>query len=187
MAKITELTMNTPTRKYSTEELERLVGPTAARTRRTARNMSVGFLITGFFIATGLGFVMLRSGNPAENLHDDLIELMLFFVFFGVAPALAVSYVMLRDVSAVPYLMRYGKSYAGRLESHGVRVTGMHRVRVSWEEDGHECGAHFDVETLPAQLSKELEVRAILKQVRVAVIFADRIEIAVRDARKYSL
>ncbi len=179
--------MATSARKYSTEEIEKLLGPAAARTRRMARGLAVGFLMAGAFIVALLGFAMLRSGDPFENLHDDLIELMLFFIFFGVLPALAVSHLTLRDVSAVPYLMRYGRSFAGRLESHGFRVPGMHHVRVSWEEDGIACGAHFDTDTLSSQLAKEIEVRAILKQTRVAVIFADRIEIAIRDARKYSL
>jgi hypothetical protein len=182
-----ETTMATPARKYSADEIARLMGPAVVRTRRMARGLAMGFLMAGFFIVLPMGFVMLRSGHPGETLHDVLIELMLFFIFFGVLPALAVSYLVLRDVSAVPYLMRYGRPFSGRLESLGVRVQGMHHVRVSWEEDGRACGAHFDTVTLSSQLSKEIEVRAIVQQTRVAVIFADRIEIAIRDPRKYSL
>lgn len=173
--------------RSSRTHIERLVEPLVLRTKREARRLSQLLAGFGFVVVVVLAIVMLNNVNPNESVHDDLLMLLMFFIWVGLIPALAVRYLMRRDLKTVPQIVSRGTSFAGRLEKHALGPSGMHHIRVVWEENGQPTGARFSAEGFGEILDNEVEVLALPKRRRVAVVIDGRLRVAIRDPRQYHL
>lgn len=100
-------------------------------------------------------------------------------------PGLAARHLYRRDLRAVPRLIKKGSVYAGSLISNAVAPSGMHHVRIVWNENGKDVGAHFVTEQMATHRETAVDVVAIQNHSPVAVVINGILHVAVRNARQY--
>ncbi len=170
---------------YSTEDIERLLQPMAIRIRHQGNRILKIMIAFGVVLGASIGVIRLIDAKPGEDVRQDVWLVLLFFFFFGVLPGLAARHLYRRDLHAVPRLINEGSVFSGRLISNAVGPSGMHHVRIVWNENGKDVGAHFLTEQMANELDKAVDVVAIKNRSPVAVVINGSLHVAVRNARQY--
>lgn len=167
---------------YLISDIERLVEPLATKTRAQARRAVIGFLLAGTFIVLMLFVATVVRPSQGATFQDHALKLTTFFVGIGVIPGLVVRSMILRDLDRIPQVLRHGTAFAGRLDARMVGATGIHHVRVSWDEAGRVCGAQFDDVEVPERAST-VTVVAEPNNSNVAIVLDEKLYVGMRSAR----
>jgi hypothetical protein len=167
---------------HSEADIRALIEPMNARVARSSRTLARFFLGVG--IGCGLLVAWTELSSPPVDVGEMIAMAILVSVLLGGLPALAVRYLIRRDMRVAPKLVREGERLPARITSHTRNpMGGMHHIIVEWNVDGRELGARFDIDSLENKISGEISIIARPHSRTVGVILNDRLYLGVRNLR----
>ncbi|CAN5399123.1 hypothetical protein BH11MYX1_BH11MYX1_49070 [soil metagenome] len=147
-----------------------------AATKRSARKVVIGCLLSGVIASAYLVYASVLSQDTAQ----DMTRLLGSFALLGVVPAWIARRWICKDVAALPKLLRFGSVMPATLTSATNRGA-QQRLGIAWNEAGKPADGHIDILEFLGYVGRDTVVLVRPKSRFVGIVLNDRLLVGRRN------